>query len=151
MADLPGFRDVETCNENHKRFVQRVVQNELVFALQGKKGIAFSPSNDAEGTDVLLFWSDAPYAKRARLEEFSEHQVHQIGLFDFLFRWLSGMEKDGVLAGTNWTADLVGLEISPPQLKDEILAELGPAKVKSYLERLAAELEEQKRQRPPRS
>jgi hypothetical protein len=31
-----------------------------------------------------------------------EYAPVEITLFDFLFRWLAGMERDGVMAGTNW-------------------------------------------------
>jgi hypothetical protein len=47
-------------------------------------------------------------------------------LFNFLYRWLPGMSGDGVLAGTNWTGELIGLEHDPYELREEVEAALPP-------------------------
>ncbi len=121
----PGYRDSATCLENHQRFVKRIAETGTVWGLRGAGGWAFAESNDAPEVSVLLFWSDEAYARRAQ-QEFPEYAPAQISLFDFLFRWLPGMSGDGVLAGTNWTADLVGLEKNPYELRKEIEAALPP-------------------------
>jgi hypothetical protein len=36
------------------------------------------------------------------------------------------MEKDGVLAGPNWTAELVGQEVEADELREELEANLSP-------------------------
>ena len=138
MSVLPGYRDAETCKENHGRFVQRVVESEIVFGLKGPKGWAVCDSNDVDGRSVLLFWSDAPYATRVRDLAFNGYEVASMTLFDFLFRWLSGMRRDGVSVGTNWTADLVGLEVAPIELTDEITAKMNPEMRSTYQDSLAA-------------
>ena len=119
----PGYRDTATCQENHSRFVQWVVASGQVWGLEGPNGWAYAESNEDERTHVLLFWSDEPYARRAQ-SEFPDHSPTPITLFDFLYRWLPGMSGDGVLAGTNWTGDLVGLEENPFELRVEIEAKL---------------------------
>ena len=122
----PGYRDSATCQENHARFVQRVVASGQIWGLEGPNGWANADSNEAENVDVLLFWSDESYARRAQ-PEFPDHTPSPITLFDFLYRWLPGMSGDGVRAGTNWTGDLVGLEKDPFELREEIEATLPPA------------------------
>lgn len=87
---------------------------------------------------MLLFWSDEAYARRAQ-QEFPEYAPAQIGLFDFLFRWLPGMSGDGVLAGTNWTGDLVGLEKDPYELRTEIEAAMPPEVSAAHKARYEAE------------
>jgi hypothetical protein len=144
MAKLPGYRDTETCKENHQRFVKRVAANEIVWGLKNSKGWAYCESNDDENRVVLLFWSDEAYAKRAHDEEFADYSVSSIALFDFLFRWLPGMRDDGVLAGTNWTADLVGLEIDPSALSEEVIFELDPGVLKEYRNQLSNALKKTK-------
>ncbi len=67
-----------------------------------------------------MFWSDRAYAKRVRDNGFGDCQETPMNLFDFLYRWLPGMSGDGVLAGTNWTGDLIGIEITPYELRKEI-------------------------------
>lgn len=121
----PGYRDTATCIENHKRFVSRIVEGGVVWGLKGDNGWAFAEPNDCENVSVLLFWSDEAYGRRAQ-QEIPEHAPAQISLFDFLFRWLPGMSRDGAVAGTNWTGDLVGLEKDPYELRLEIEAALPP-------------------------
>ena len=58
-----------------------------------------------------------------------------MALFDFLFRWLPGMSGDGVMAGPNWNHELVGLELDPFELREQIDAALSPAQVDAYAER----------------
>ena len=88
----------------------------------------------------LCFWSDRAYASRVRQNHFPEYAPVEITLFDFLFRWLAGMERDNVLAGTNWNGDLAGREIAAAALRDELLEAMAPARVKQYAERLRAAL-----------
>ncbi len=64
--------------------------DEEVVAIQLPDGYAFAESNESEA-DVLLFWSDAAYARRCIQPEYPEGQTTTISLFDFTFRWLPGM------------------------------------------------------------
>ncbi|WDP91818.1 MAG: DUF2750 domain-containing protein [Desulfobacter sp.] len=112
--------DQATCNANHERFVRRIVESEIVWYLSHPDGVANSVSNEDEETTILLFWSDRAYATRAKKETFPEFEEASMDLFDFLFRWLPGMSGDGVLAGTNWTQDLIGVEKDPYELREEI-------------------------------
>ena len=91
-----------------------------MWALKNQDGYAVTDSNDDPERNVLLFWSDRAYAKRAADAEFPDFQPSTIALFDFLFRWLPGMSRQKDLAGTNWTGDLVGLEIDPMEIQDQL-------------------------------
>ena len=112
--------DRATVDSNHQRFIKRVVEQELVYALSSSEGIAISTSNDEEELDVLMFWSDKAYALRSKNKLGESFSLQEVELFDFLYRWLPGMSGDKVLAGTNWNADLIGTEIDPFQLREEI-------------------------------
>ncbi len=90
-----------------------------------------------------MFWSDRAYAERVRKADLPEHSPVDISLFDLLFRWLPGMSGDGVLAGTNWTGQLIGLESDPDELQDQIIDEMPKVMVGNYMERLKRELAEQ--------
>ena len=116
--------DRATCDANHDRFVSRIIEKETVWYLSHPEGVANSVSDDDEETVVLLFWSDRAYATRAKQEEFPEYHASTMDLFDFLFRWLPGMSGDGVLAGTNWTQDLIGVEKDPFKLREEVEAQM---------------------------
>ena len=117
----PGYRDTATCQDNHSRFVRRIVLTETIWALSNGNGYAYAESNQDENPrNVILFWSDKAYARRVKQSSFPEYEETTITLFDLLFRWLPGMSGDGVFAGTNWTGDLVDLELNPYELKLEI-------------------------------
>jgi hypothetical protein len=135
------LHDSATIQANHERFVSRVAESEVVWALQAPTGFAVCPSNDDEARHVLMFWSDRGYASRVKQNHFPEYEPVEVSLFDFLFRWLSGMEGDGVLAGTNWNGDLAGSEIEPGKLRDQLLDAMGQDRVRQYSEQLRTELE----------
>lgn len=117
---MSGFQDSRTTEANHQRFVERVIGHELVFFLSNSDGLANSESNYVDEATVLPFWSDRAYAVRAQ-NAFSEtFDVSELNLFDFLYRWLPGMSQDRALAGTNWDGNLVGKEIDPLDLREEI-------------------------------
>ena len=137
---MAGLRDTESSKENHQRFVRHLVESELVWGLRNMQGWATCDSNSADSGSVTLFWSGEPFAKRSRDLEFHDFEPASIPLFDFLFRWLSGMERDGALIGANWTVDLVGLEYKAIDLKNEIMMAMKPETLNAYRERLAAEL-----------
>jgi hypothetical protein len=137
------LHDSATIRANHERFVSRVAKSEVVWGLQSPGGVASCPSNADESRQVLMFWSDRGYASRVKQSAFSEYEPVELTLFDFLFRWLSGMQADGVLAGTNWNGDLAGIEIEPDQLQNQLLDALGPERVQKYTERLRAALKQQ--------
>jgi hypothetical protein len=125
--------------KNHARFVRRVVESQRVWAVEGNNGVIPFESSHAGG-HVLPFWSDEAYARRAA-RRLGEGELLEIGLFDFLFRWLNGMSEDGVLVGTNWSAGFAGKELPPEVLQEEILDTLEPSLRSEYFTRLSAALE----------
>lgn len=122
------LRDSADCQADVDRFVQRVSQTELVWYLASQAKTASCDSHAenevGEPLTVLLFFSDAAYARRCQKAHFEDHEICSISLFDFLFRWLPGMSGDGVLAGPNWNQDLVGRELDPLELRETIEAAL---------------------------
>jgi hypothetical protein len=119
------------------------LESEVVWGLSGKHGFAECDSNDSD-RPVLIFWSDRGYASRVRQQSYPDYKPSEISLFDFLFRWLPGMEGDKVLVGTNWTGDLVGLEFEPRSLQEEMISEMAPARWQAYKTQLASELTQQR-------
>jgi hypothetical protein len=135
--------DPATLRAHHDRFVARVAGTEVVWGLESTDGLASCPSHEDEAREVILFWSDRADAARVKQTQFPEYDPIEVTLFDFLFRWLSGMQRDRVLAGPNWTGDLAGLETDPGDLRDQILTALGPDKAREYAQRLQNALKRQ--------
>lgn len=113
-----------TTDYKHRKFIERVVEFEVVWGLKSDFGWVSSPSNDEAALDVLPFWSDRAYAKLLAREEWQNYQPTEIPLADFLEHWLPGMFKDEVLAGTNWDASLNGKECHPLKLALELIDHL---------------------------
>jgi hypothetical protein len=118
-------QDKAQVEANHQRFVERVVDQGLVWGLKSADGWAVAPSNDDESRDVMPFWSDKAYASRAAKEDWSSYHPTEIPLAEFIDHWLRGMSADGVLVGTNWDANLTGMEVEPAVLAQELLRQAG--------------------------
>lgn len=134
------LRNTADCQADVKRFVNRVASSETVWHLRSDHGTASCESSeftteDDEPTTVLLFFSDEAYARRCQKAQFADHGVESMPLFDFLFRWLPGMSGDGVIAGPNWSHELVGLELDPFELREQIDAVLSPTQIEAHAER----------------
>ena len=129
------MRDTASCEEDYRRFVERVSASGEAWILNHSSGAAHCQSNEKDA-DVILFFSDAAYARRVQKTEMTEYEPKRLDLFDLLFRWLPGMANDGVLAGPNWTGDLIGLELNPLQVQRDLYAALSPEQQNQYKDRL---------------
>lgn len=134
------LRNTADCQADVDRFISRVTASETVWYLHSDHGTASCESNDFtdednEPTSVLLFFSDEAYTRRAQKAAFDDHNIESMPLFDFLFRWLPGMSRDGVMAGPNWSQDLTGLELDPLELRERIDLALSPTQVSYHKEK----------------
>lgn len=109
--------------KRHERFIERIIENEIVWGLKLKNedSWAVAPSNEYEDALVMVFWSDRAHAQRCAEEEWSEYEPTEIPLELFLKNWLTGLEEDGLLVGSNWSGDLIGFELEPIELLNEII------------------------------
>lgn len=108
---------------NHERFVREVRASGLVWGLKSDQGWAVCESGEYPGTDVYPFWSDEADARTHCSDEWSAYSPASLDLDLFIDTWLAGMSEDGVLVGTNWDAELSGLEVDPDDLAGELMAE----------------------------
>ena len=68
----------------------------------------------------MPFWSDRALAAACAVEEWSVYVPTPIPLADFLADWLPGMITADMLAGTDWNADLIGMELPAELLRREL-------------------------------
>ena len=108
---------------NHERFVREARASGLVWGLQSDQGWAVCESGEYEGTDVYPFWSDEIHARVHCADEWSGYVPASLDLDLFIDTWLAGMSEDGVLVGTNWDAELSGMEVEPDDLAHELLGQ----------------------------
>ncbi|HYN77174.1 MAG TPA: DUF2750 domain-containing protein [Lamprocystis sp. (in: g-proteobacteria)] len=109
--------------DNHDRFISRVRETQRVWGLKSDEGWAVCESNDFEDTDVYPFWSDEAAAAAHCTDDWKGFAPTSLALDLFIDTWLAGMSEDGVLVGTNWDEELMGLEIEPSDLAEELLIE----------------------------
>jgi hypothetical protein len=125
------LQDHAASQANHDRFIQRVVASGEVWGLKSSDGWAICDSTqhvkDEEALDVMPFWSDHAYAKRAASGEWGEYVPTAIPLDLFIDRWLKGMHEDGTLVGTNWDAHNTGVEIDAVELAQALVEALEQA------------------------
>lgn len=114
------IQDKASSDENHQRFIERVLANLTVWGLKSEDGWAVCSSNEYEETDVMPFWSDEAYARRAAKGEWENYIAAKIPLDEFIDGWLKGMHEEGVLVGTNWDAGLSGKEIEAIALAEAL-------------------------------
>lgn len=123
------LQDQITLKTRHRNFVKKVSEKGIVYALKTNEGYATSSSHELEDekgnpVEIICFWSDISIAKSCIENEWSEYEVCELNLSDFLENWCIGMSNDGLLIGTNFDKNLFGYEIEPLDLVLEIISEL---------------------------
>lgn len=120
-------------------FIEEVIASEVVWLLANEDGVANSASVDDESTAVLMFWSQHSLVQRVKHNGFEGYTADKLSLSDFLYRWLPGMDEDAVLAGVNWSKDLVGTESDPDDLREDIEAQMPTELLAEYAQALEDE------------
>ena len=127
MAD---FIDEATANEIADRFLDTVAAKGFVYWLSSANASAASESTrfvvDGVPLTALPFFSHPGRARAVQEAHFPQHDVQQMSLFDFLYRWIPRMSKDRVAVGIDWRHDLCGPERDPVKLADAIAFRLTP-------------------------
>lgn len=118
---------------NHKHFVEKVCATEIVYTLKNEEGYVSAPCNlmeDDEGLpfDKMCFWSDPDLAASCITEEWQDCVIDELPLNDFIERWCVGMSSEGLIAGTEASAEGIGFEIDPLELVLQLAAQLAQQK-----------------------
>lgn len=108
--------------DQYSRFIEFVKKEKIVWGLMSVDGWVVAPSNEYEETTVMPFWSHKAYARRAAKEEWGAYSATSIEFDEFIDTWLKGMDDQGYLVGVNWNAHLIGNEMEPRKLADDLLS-----------------------------
>jgi hypothetical protein len=98
-------------------FRREVPQEGKVFAIRDKSGCP--APKDADGNRALPFWSKSSRAHKVvdQVAAYRGFEVLEIGVEDWLERWLPGLHHDGYLVGINWAgAQATGYDMAPAQV-----------------------------------
>jgi hypothetical protein len=109
--------------ECYESFIDEVFESDIIWGLSNEDGWAVCDSNDFEGRQAMPFWSNENLAKNLCVDEWSDYKPTPIRFDDFIDDWLHGMHEDEVLAGINWDDDLVGPEVEPIMLIEDLIGD----------------------------
>ncbi len=104
----------------YEKFIKRVSESKMVWGLKNEKGWCVCESNEYEDTEVMPFWSDEAYARQCAIKEWSHNKPTSIPLDVFMNNWIYGMNEEGLVVGINWNEKLIGLEVEPFDLLDDL-------------------------------
>ena len=119
----------ELIENRYKKFIKTVCKTDVVYALQNQDGFATSASAHYENeqgkpVDILCFWAEIGRAKSCAINHWSNYQITEIALVDFIENWGVGMENDGILAGIGFDQNMFGYEAKPLDLILDLVAEI---------------------------
>jgi hypothetical protein len=104
----------------HRAAFRREAPREgLVFSIRDKGGIP--TPKDADGNRALPFWSKSSRAERVTIlvSAYRGFDVVEIGLDDWLGRWLPELDRDGLLIGVNWAGvHATGYDVAAAEVAD---------------------------------
>ena len=109
--------------ECYESFIDEVLESELIWALSNENGWATCDSNDFEGRHAIPFWSNKQQAQALCVDDWAVYEATPIRFDDFIDAWLHGMHEDEVLAGINWDEDLIGPEVEPIMLIEDLIGD----------------------------
>lgn len=120
----------EQQDPNYRTFIEYVVQHRVVFSLQDQSRFYAECPSESYNNDlgepevVYCFWHTAHMARACQQEEWSDYQLVEINLADFMYETLIEMDKDQYLVGVSFDAELFGIEIEPIELLADLLDEI---------------------------
>jgi hypothetical protein len=86
-----------------------------VWGLKNDVGLATWKFDEAGGT-LVPFWSDEASAKRVGAANFPGYKAFRIKSSDFLGHYLPGMQKQKILVGVQFSADMTGIDMEAADL-----------------------------------
>lgn len=104
-------------------FLDEVFDKGVIWGLMNDDGWAVCQSNDFEEREVIPFWSAENRAQMLCDGEWGSYKPTAITYDDFIDAWLHGMHEDEVLVGLNWNVELIGPELEPLVVMDDLLDE----------------------------
>ena len=112
-----------TADQRYDYFVSTVSDWQQVWSLHGKGGWVVVSSTDGE--ECFPVWPHPDYAAAWATGDWADCRPEAIPLDVWLERWTPGMEQDGTLLAVFPNEEEEGVVVSPGELRDSLLEELG--------------------------
>ena len=104
-------------------FYSEIIKSATVWGIKDDQG--FPAPLNSDGKKAMPFWSSE---SRVNLiiknsENYRAFKPVAIPFKDFCEKWVSGLKRDGLLIGINWSGkNATGFDISPDDLKSNLEA-----------------------------
>ncbi len=102
-------------------FYSDVAKNGKVYSLRDKDGFP-APKGDG-GRRSMPFWSTRSRVEKiiATIPAYSKFELVELDWQIFSENWLTGLDKDGLLIGINWSGDkATGYDVPPLSVRDNV-------------------------------
>ncbi|WP_349438020.1 DUF2750 domain-containing protein [Pararhizobium sp. A13] len=112
---------MSTAAAQAERFFSEVIAHGSVWSIQDGKG--FPTSTNLDGQTAMPFWSLESKAQKVidNVFAYSGFRTCRLELPEFVDRWLSGLERDGLYVGINWSGKrATGFDITPENVRIRI-------------------------------
>ncbi|MBZ7922192.1 DUF2750 domain-containing protein [Ensifer adhaerens] len=99
-------------------FFEEVLKTGFVWAIQDEAG--FPTSTNQSNETAMPFWSSQARAQLTidRMPAYRSFKPHRLPLDVFVDRWLTGLEKDTIMVGINWSgAAATGFDLPPTDVR----------------------------------
>jgi len=123
-AERRDTHSVTAATEAADAFIREVAEHRRVWTIQDADGI---PTATSSGNKAMPFWSALSRAESviATVPAYSGFAPLELPWDRFRDRWLSGLERDGLHVGINWSGPrALGYDLSPTEVLTRIQDEL---------------------------
>ena len=103
-------------------FYREAILEGAVWTIRDDGGFP-APMNSSKRR-VQPFWSKDSRARKVieNVSAYAGFATHKVTLRDFLYKWLPGLERDGLEVGLNWSGDkAVGYDVPPARVRERLL------------------------------
>ncbi len=107
-------------------FFAEIVKHDEVWAIRDEGG--FPAPLTGSGERAMPFWSLESRARKVidTVDAYQGFETCRLSLGEFVNKWVSGMEQDGLLVGINWSgARAQGYDMTPAEVRAGIAARSG--------------------------
>ena len=106
-----------------QKFFAEIVAHGNVWAIRDSEG--FPAPTNRSGEQAMPFRSLESRAQKVieTVPAYKSFKPYRLSLTDFVEDWLTGMEKDGLVVGINWSGTrALGYDMSPADVRARIAA-----------------------------
>ena len=107
-------------NDRYQLFLTDVATSRIIYTAIGDDESFAAWSYDENQEPLVLFWSKPEFVKEAIESQYNGYELCEIAIEDF-GDILNDLQKQNYFIAINWYPEMIGLEVSPSALFEEIV------------------------------